>query len=308
MRGLVIRSTGSWYEVKCLESLKIYSCRIRGKFRIKKLKVTNPIAVGDIVYFQLEDTDEKTGIIDEIEKRDNYLIRQSTRKTGHGHIIASNIDQAILIATLTSPRTSFGFIDRFLVAAESYKIPAIICFNKLDLLTEEDSEYQEQIMKMYEGIGYACVAISATENMEMDKLLAILDTKKSLLTGHSGVGKSTVINQLIPDIDQRVSEISAFANKGTHTTTNSEMFELNENSYIIDTPGIKELGLLDIESKELSAYFPEMRELSGDCRFHNCTHNHEPGCAILEAVKSSVIALPRYDSYKSMLENHDNRR
>ena len=307
MRGLVVRSTGSWYDVKCLSSQKIFSCRIRGKFRIKKIKLTNPLAVGDHVIFELEKNAE-TGLIKEIEKRENYIIRQATKKTEHGHIIASNLDQAVLIATIMSPRTSFGFIDRFLVVTEAYKIPAVICFNKCDLLSEEDLAYQEEVMQMYEAIGYKTLLISASEGYQMDKFSELLEGKKTLLTGHSGVGKSTVINKIKPTINQRVSEISTYADKGTHTTTYAEMFSLNENTQIIDTPGIKELGLIDIEGRELSAFFPEMLALSENCKFNNCLHDKEPKCSVIAAVKSGEIAIPRYDSYISMLLNDDNRR
>ncbi|BDD07892.1 putative ribosome biogenesis GTPase RsgA 2 [Fulvitalea axinellae] len=307
MEGLVLRSTGSWYEVETAAG-DVYNCRLRGKFKIKGLKVTNPIAVGDRVKFELEDSEEQTGVIQNIVPRENYIIRQSSRKVHYGHIIAANLDQAILVVTLVMPRTSFGFIDRFLVSAESYHVPAVLAFNKSDLLEEEDKEYQSQVMAMYERIGYKCVEISALEGTGVEDFEKMLKGKVSLLAGHSGVGKSTLTNRIDPEIGQRTAEISQFANKGVHTTTFAEMFKLEEGTYLIDTPGIKELALFEFKSEDIAQYFPEMREYASECRFHNCTHDHEPGCAVRKAVKAGKISLTRFDSYMSMLKGDDNRR
>ncbi|BDD03083.1 ribosome biogenesis GTPase [Aureibacter tunicatorum] len=307
-KGLVLRSTGSWYDVK-MDDGRVLKCRLRGKFKIKGLKVTNPLAVGDFVKFEIEEkNDQESGVIKEILPRENYLIRQSTRKAHHVHIIAANLDQAVLVATLVMPRTSFGFIDRFLVSAEAYHISTVIAFNKTDLLEEEDLEYQRDVMKMYEGIGYECIEISAETGYNIDAFEALLKGKKTLLSGHSGVGKSTLINRIAPEIEQRTNEISAFANKGMHTTTFAEMFEIEDDTYIIDTPGIKELGLVHIEPEELAGLFPEMRDMTGECRFYNCKHDKEPGCVVKQAVKEGRIAIPRYESYLSMLNGEDNRK
>jgi ribosome biogenesis GTPase len=305
--GLVIRSTGSWYEVLSVDK-HIYQCRLRGKFKIKGLKVTNPIAVGDKVIYQVEDKATNTGIITAISPRENYIIRKSVHKAAHSHMLAANIDQAILMATLALPRTSLGFIDRFLVTAESFRIPVIIVFNKADLLGEDGLEYQASVGRMYEYIGYRCMLTSVINKQGIEEFKNLLIHKKSLLAGHSGVGKSSLINEIAPGLQLRTSEISTFANKGVHTTTFAEMFEIENDTYIIDTPGIKELGLIDIAKDELSHYFPEMRLLLNKCRFHNCTHIHEPGCAVIEAVENEQIALSRYYSYTSMLDDTDNRR
>ena len=308
MKGLVIKSTGSWYSILGEDNLT-YNCRVRGKFKLKEFKTTNPIAVGDQIDFEMEkDTDEPTGVIKHIYPRTNYIIRKSIHKTGHGHIIASNIDQVMLLATLAYPRTSFGFIDRFSVAAESFRIPVVLVFNKIDMLEDESIEYLEEIMELYRAIGYTCLAISATEQDGIDKVEQILANKTTLLAGHSGVGKSTLINELNPIIAQKIGEVSDYAQKGTHTTTFAQMFELKTGMNIIDTPGIKEYGLVDISNQELSDYFPEMRALIGECKFHDCSHTHEPGCAIVEAVKEETIAPTRYNSYLSILEDEDNRR
>lgn len=306
MKGLVYRSTGSWYEVKA-ENGEVYKCRTRGKLRLKGVKTTNPIAVGDYVIFEKEG-DDSQGVISEICDRTNYIIRKSIKNKNHGHIIASNIDQSLLVATIVYPKTSLGFIDRFLVSAEAFRIPQIIIFNKMDLLNEEDKVKLEEFISIYSAIGVKCITASATNNEGIDNIKEILKGKKTLISGHSGVGKSTLVNCIAPDLELKTSEISDFAEKGVHTTTFAEMFELDSDSYIIDTPGIKELGLIDIEEEELSDYFPEMRELIGECKFHNCKHTHEPGCAIKDAVGEGSIAESRYRSYLSMLEDDDNRR
>lgn len=307
MIGLVMRSTGSWYDVRA-EDGHIWQCRLKGKFKIKDLKVTNPIAVGDKVEFEVESETENTGIINDILPRDNYIIRQSVHKTAHGHLLATNLDQAILIATLTFPRTSLGFIDRFLVTAESFRIPTILVFNKLDILDADQIDYQKYLADLYEGLGYKCIFTSAIQGDGIDELKALLDKKVSLLAGHSGVGKSSLMNIIAPDLDLRTSEVSTFANKGVHTTTFAEMFEIAPETYIIDSPGIKELGLADMEKEEISHYFPEMRELLNECKFHNCLHINEPKCAVKEAVINGEIAESRYFSYLSMTEGGDNRK
>ncbi|MFD2571436.1 ribosome small subunit-dependent GTPase A [Spirosoma soli] len=306
-KGLVIRSTGSWYDVRNTDG-HIYQGRLKGKFKIAGLKVTNPIAVGDRVIFDVEDEAENTAVITDIEPRENYIIRQSVHKTAHGHILAANLDQAVLLATLTLPRTSLGFIDRFLVSAESFRIPTAVVFNKSDILNEEGIAYQQEIMDMYERIGYNCLSTSATEGIGVDEFRQLLDHKVTLLSGHSGVGKSSLVNAIAPDLNLRTNEVSTFANKGVHTTTFAEMFELAPDTYIIDTPGIKELGLMDTSKEEISHYFPEMRDRLNQCRFHNCLHLNEPGCAIKDAVAEGDIAESRYMSYLSMMEGGDNRR
>jgi ribosome biogenesis GTPase / thiamine phosphate phosphatase len=305
-QGLVMRSTGSWYDVRTGAG-NIIQCRLRGKMKIKGMKVTNPIAVGDRVAFEPEKTGE-TGIIQDILPRDNYIIRKSVHKTAHGHILAANIDQAVLIATLAFPRTSVGFIDRFLVSAESFRIPTAIIFNKQDILDEAAGEFQQQLAGVYEAIGYRCLFTSVTQQRNIDAFRQLLTGKISLLSGHSGVGKSSLVNQVAPDLKLRTGEVSTFANKGVHTTTFAEMFEIADHTFIIDTPGIKELGLMDMEKEELSHYFPEMRDRLNACKYHNCIHVHEPGCAVRDAAYNGTIAESRYLSYLSMLEDYDNRR
>jgi len=305
--GLIIRSTGSWYDVRNVDG-HIYQGRLKGKFKIKGLKVTNPIAVGDRVVFDVEDEAENTVIITDIVSRENYIIRQSVHKTAHGHILAANLDQAVLLATLALPRTSLGFIDRFLVSAESFRIQTTIVFNKSDILNDEGLAYQQEIMDMYSRIGYHCLSTSATEGIGVDAFRQLLDHKVTLLSGHSGVGKSSLVNAIAPDLNLRTNEVSTFANKGVHTTTFAEMFEIAPDTFIIDTPGIKELGLMDTSKEEISHYFPEMRNRLNQCRFHNCLHLNEPGCAIKDAVGEGDIAESRYMSYLSMVEGGDNRR
>ncbi len=306
--GIVLRSTGSWYEVLNLEEDQIYTCRLRGKLKLKGTKVTNPIAVGDRVKLEIEDTFEKKGLIFEVVPRNNYIIRKSPHKTNHGHIIAANIDQAILIATLVYPRTSLGFIDRFLVAAESFRIPAVVAFNKKDILNDDLIGLFEELKLMYEKIGYKSLLISAETGENLSNFQDLLKGKKSLLSGHSGVGKSTILNRLLPDLNLKTGEISDFAEKGIHTTTFAEMFRVDKDTFVIDTPGIKELGLIDIDTEEISHFFPEMRNLFNECRFYNCTHTHEPGCAVIQAVQNEEIDISRYESYLSMRDDDDNRR
>ena len=303
--GTVFRSTGSWYEVRD-EQNTLFSCRLKGKFKIKDLKVTNPLSVGDKVVFDLED--ENIGIIKEILPRKNYIIRKSVHKTAHGHLLASNIDQLVLIVTLASPKTSLGFIDRFLVTAETFRIPVLIVFNKFDLLNKKGVIFQDALLDLYTHLGYECVSTSTLTKKGIDEFLVKLANKISLISGHSGVGKSTLINILDPYLDLATSEISDFSSKGVHTTTFAEMFELPNKTFIIDSPGIKELGLVDIDNEELAHYFPEFRDLLGQCKFHNCLHINEPKCAVKDAVEAGEISESRYMSYLSMFENDDNRR
>jgi len=307
MKGRVFKSTGSWYLVKA-ESGEMVECRLRGKFRQDGLRTSNPIAVGDWIEFEIEEKGEGKAVITEIVDRENYVIRKSPHNKHSAHMIAANVGQALLIVTLKMPRTSMGFIDRFLVSCEAYGIPAMLIFNKADLLDKEELEMQKEISEMYEAVGYACHLISALEGRGIKHFRNLLDGETSLLSGHSGAGKSTLINQLSKDIQQKTSEISEFASKGVHTTTFAEMFELDERTYIIDTPGIKELGLVDIEAEELAHFFPEMRALLGQCKFHNCTHEHEPGCKVIEKLVAGEIHESRYQSYLSMLSGEDNRK
>ncbi|UBM60604.1 ribosome small subunit-dependent GTPase A [Marinilongibacter aquaticus] len=306
-RGIVWRSTGSWYTVRD-EKGDFFACRLKGKFKIKGLKVTNPIAVGDKVLFHLEPGSDENGVIHDILARENYIIRKSVHKTAHGHLLACNIDQAILIVTLTFPRTSLGFIDRFLVSSESFRIPTVLLFNKCDLLDEEVAQIQDEYMNLYSALGYPSLSISALQGINLDAVRSIMEGKTSLISGHSGVGKSALVNTLIPHLDLATSAVSTFANKGVHTTTFAEMHEMNANTFLIDSPGIKELGLVDMSEEEVAHYFPEMRDLIGACRFHNCKHVNEPNCAVKEAVLEGQIAQSRYFSYLSILENVDNRR
>jgi ribosome biogenesis GTPase len=303
LEGIVFRSTGSWYEVKDLVQGRMYSCRLKGKFKIKNLKVTNPIAVGDKVLF-----DPEEARIEDILPRENYVIRQSVHKSAHAHLLAANVDQLVLIATLKSPRTSLGFIDRFLVTAETFRIPAILVFNKIDLYDTEELDYLEQVGEMYTDLGYGFATTSALEGKGIEELRETLKGKTTLISGHSGVGKSTLMNTLLPELELATSEISDFSDKGVHTTTFAEMFEPEEGTRIIDSPGIKELGLIDIEKEELAHYFPEFRRLMGQCKFHNCLHINEPKCAVKQGVENGELYISRYNSYLSMFENDDNRR
>lgn len=297
--ALVTKSTGSWYELRS-ESGEQLMGRVRGKIRLKGIKVTNPVAVGDWVYIHRED--ESKVIIDDVKSRENYLIRRSTRKEKYGHILAANIDQAVLICTLTFPRTSLGFIDRFMVSAESFRIPTVLVFNKIDIYGPELTDYLQEIKEVYTPICKKVLATSAQNEEGLEDLKQELEGNISLMAGHSGVGKSTILNKIAPEhIEQKIGEVSTFANKGIHTTTFAEMFEIEPNTYVIDTPGIKELGLLDMADDEISHYFPEFRELFGACKFYNCTHVHEPGCAVQLAVENGSIALSRYNSYLSMV-------
>ena len=307
MNGLVLKSTGSWYSVLA-EDNRVYHCRVRGKLRIKGMKTTNPVAVGDQVHLSADKENPGQAVIQEVSPRTNYIVRQSVKKSAQAHIIAANIDQALLVVTLVYPRTSLGFIDRFLVTAESFRIPQVLVFNKTDLLSEEGAALQKDIIAIYENIGIQCLETSALTGKNINDVKNLLSNKKTLFSGHSGVGKSTIANLVAPHITQKTSEISDFAEKGVHTTTFAEMFQLDATTFLIDTPGIKELGLVEIESFELADYFPEMRELRNECKFNNCLHVQEPGCAIKKALEKGEIEESRYHSYVSMLYGEDNRR
>ena len=308
MRGRVVKSTGSWYELE--EEIDKYrvKARLRGIFKIANLKVTNPVAVGDWVMFEKEKSGTGEYEIIEILPRENYFIRKSTHKTAHDHLIATNIDQVLILFTLSMPRTSAGFLDRALVTAEAYRIPTIIGFNKCDIYNEKQKVDIDHYISAYIKIGYPCYSISAKQNIGTKEIKESLQNKVTLVMGHSGVGKSTLMNTLYPGLDLRTSEVSKFAEKGTHTTTFAEMFALDDDSYIIDTPGIKELGISEIQEDELSHYFPEMRRLIGKCRFHNCRHLNEPDCSVIEAVKTGEIEFFRYESYISIITGEDNRK
>lgn len=306
MNGLVIKSTGSWYQVKTERG--VLDARLRGKFKLDNKKITNPLAVGDRVRLERNDGTENEWMIEAIDPRINYVVRKSPKKKHHDHMIAANVDQAILIATLKKPKTSFGFIDRFLVTLEAFRIPGFIVFNKTDLLSNEEKEEIQYAMYRYEQIGYQCLSSSFITNGIPQELNNLLLNKITLVSGHSGAGKSTLINLLEPERAQKVSEISAFAQKGVHTTTFAEMFFIDDESGIIDTPGIKELGISEIEAEELAHYFPEMRAHLGTCKFNNCIHTNEPGCTIQKQVESGKISGDRYLSYLSMLGGDDNRR
>lgn len=307
MKGRVIKSTGSWYAVKTED--RIISARLKGKFKQEDLKLTNPIAVGDWVEMEKE-SGQDTAVIQDILPRDNYVIRKSTRKQHFSHIIASNLDQAILVITMKKPRTSLGFIDRFLVSVESYGIPALLVVNKMDQLEGEDeAEWLRDIHEIYEPLGYPVLEVSALKDQDIrDKFLPHIRGKSSLISGHSGVGKSTLLNALIPGAGQNTKEISGYSAKGVHTTTFAELFFLPEGGDLIDTPGIKEFGILDVEEFELSHYFPEMRQYLGQCKYNNCTHVNEPGCVVLQKLDEGYIHPYRYQSYLNILHEEDCHR
>jgi ribosome biogenesis GTPase len=305
MQGLVIKSTGSWYQVNA-DNGETYSCRIKGKFRIKGIQTTNPVAVGDKVRFELEPNAE-TGVIDFLEDRKNYIIRKSINLSKQAQIIAANLDQAFLIVTLASPRTSLGFIDRFLVTAEAYDIPTTLVFNKLDLFNEYGLEILAEYKSIYEKLGYPCYEVSALKGTNIPQIEALLKDKTTLFSGHSGVGKSSLINALLPGFEIKTGEVSEWSDKGQHTTTFAEMHALPFGGYLIDTPGIRELGVVDIEKEELSHFFVEMRDRLNQCRFNNCRHVNEPGCAVINAVEEGEIEVSRYESYLSIYHGNDTR-
>ena len=301
LRGLVIKNTGSWYTVRTDDGQLIES-KVKGNFRLKGIRSTNPIAVGDRVSLILNP--EGTAFITEIEDRRNYIIRKSINLSKQSHIIAANVDQALLLVTVTHPQTSTTFIDRFLASAEAYRVPVILVFNKTDILDTEALHLQQMLITLYENIGYECRSISAETGDGVDALRPLLVGKITLLSGNSGVGKSTLINRLIPGVNLRTAEISDAHQTGQHTTTFSEMIPMGS-GWLIDTPGIKGFGTFDMEPEELTGYFRDIFQFSKDCRFSNCTHTHEPGCAVLQAIENHYIAQSRYQSYLSMLNDKD---
>lgn len=305
MHGLVVKNTGSWYTVKT-DSGQLIDCKLKGNFRLKGIRSTSPVAVGDFV--QIVTNAEGTAMITAIDDRKNYIIRKSPNLSKQSQIIAANLDQAFLLVTIKYPETSTIFIDRFLAGAEAYRIPVVLVFNKTDLLNQEERHYQQMMMNLYETIGYHCVEISAETGQGMEAIDALLAQKVTLLSGNSGVGKSTLINVLIPHAEQRTAEISDAHGTGTHTTTFSEMIALPHGGYVIDTPGIKGFGTFDIEPEELTSYFKEIFAFSKDCKFNNCTHTHEPGCAVRTAVENHYISESRYQSYLSMLDDKEENK
>lgn len=307
MQGIVVKSTGSWYKLKT-DNGEILDSRTKGKIRLQDIKTTNPIAVGDIVSYELESGGDKThGVIISVNKRNNYIIRKSNKLSKHGQIIASNIDLALLVVTLSSPKTSLGFIDRFLVMAGAYHIPVVLVFNKVDAYSIQETNYYNQLKVLYEGLGYPTVLTSIIDK-EYDpykQLYKIIEGKKVLVSGHSGVGKSSLLNAMLPKAGQRVDTISVMHQKGKHTTTFAEMFFLNESTAIIDTPGIRDFGIIDLKETEIGHYFPEIRQWMSKCKFNNCKHLNEPECAVISAYENGDIAASRYANYLSILENND---
>jgi ribosome biogenesis GTPase len=306
MKALVMKSTGSWYEVLANDG-RIYPARIRGKIRLEEIRETNPVAVGDYVEIETTDTGTET-VITRILPRENYIARKAVKKSGQLHVLAANIDQALLVVSISFPRTSLGFVDRFIVSAEAFRIPQIIVFNKQDLLTEDEKQFVDELVDLYMSLGIRCIVTSALHDSQ-DNLRNIINHKKTLITGHSGSGKSTLLNKLTGNSKQRTSEVSEFTSKGTHTTTFAEMFDIGDNTYVIDTPGIKEMGMVDIKPEEVSDYFVEMRERRLNCKFGaRCLHVNEPDCAVKDAVENGEIAITRYQSYLSIVSGDDNRK
>lgn len=302
VKGLVIRNTGSWYQVKTEEG-SVIDCKIKGNFRLKGIRSTNPVAVGD--YVQIITNSEGTAFISEIEDRKNYIIRRSSNLSKQSHIIAANLDQCFLIVTVNHPETSTIFIDRFLASAEAYRIPVKLLFNKIDCYNEEELRYLNGLINLYTYIGYPCYKVSALTGEGIDQLKAEMWGKVTLFSGNSGVGKSTLINAILPDLNVKTGEISTYHNKGMHTTTYSEMFPTENGGYLIDTPGIKGFGTFDMEQEEVGHYFKEIFEYSAQCKYNNCTHVHEPGCAVRAAVEQHLISESRYTSYLNMLEDKE---
>lgn len=305
MRGVVYKSTGSWYTVKAEDGI-FYECRIKGKFRIKGIKSTNPVAVGDNVRLEIETIgDDTIGIINKIEERKNYIIRKSVNLSKQTHIIAANLDQVFLLITLNNPTTYTIFIDRFLVTAEAYDIPVVLLFNKIDGYKEEELDEVKFLAALYRKIGYTCIGISAKTGKNVDKVKELMIGKVSMFSGHSGVGKSTLINRVEPNLDIKTAEISAQHLQGQHTTTFAEMFDLTFDAKIIDTPGIKGFGIVDMEKEELGDYFPEFFALKIDCKFNNCIHLDEPKCAVKDALEDGAVSWSRYRSYVQMISGED---
>ena len=300
MRGLVIKNTGSWYTVHT-ETGKDIESKIKGNFRLKSIRSTNPVAVGDWV--QIEENKEGTAFITAIEERKNYIIRRASNLSKQSHIIAANIDCAMLIVTVNYPVTTTIFIDRFLATAEAYRVPVKLVFNKIDRYNEEDQAYMEALITLYSTIGYPCLKVCAKNETGLEELQSDLQDRVTLLSGHSGVGKSTLINKLVPGVSLKTGTISEYHNKGMHTTTFSEMIALPQGGYLIDTPGIKGFGTIEMEGAEIAHYFPDIFRFATECKFNNCTHRHEPGCAVLEAVQTHWISESRYKSYLSILED-----
>lgn len=301
MQGTVVKSAGSIYSVRTADGIK--ECRIKGNFRLKGIKSTNPVAVGD--YVKIDVREDGTAYIVDIEERRNYIVRKASNLSKQSHILAANIDQCFLIATINHPATSTTFIDRFIASAEAYRVPVVIVFNKTDLYNDTDNEELDYLEAVYQSIGYPCLRLSATEGNGIEALKEMMQGKVSLLAGNSGVGKSSIINAISPETAVKVGEISRIHDTGMHTTTYSEMFELMPDSYIVDTPGVKGFGTYSMESEEIAHYFVEFFELSGGCKYGNCTHTHEPGCAVLEALEEGRIAPSRYQSYLSMLDDKE---
>jgi len=302
VHGLVIKNTGSWYVVKTDDG-QLVDCKIKGNFRLKGIRSTNPIAVGDHVHIVMNH--EGTAFIHEIEDRKNYIIRRASNLSKQSHILAANLDQCMLIVTINYPETSTIFIDRFLATAEAYQIPVSIIFNKTDRYDEDETRYLDGLINLYTYIGYPCYKVSALNQTGIEAIRADLTNKVTLLSGNSGVGKSTLINAILPDLEVKTGEISDYHNKGMHTTTFSEMFPLPQGGWIIDTPGIKGFGTFDMEEEEVGHYFKEIFEHSANCKYGNCTHRHEPGCAVRQAVDEHLISESRYSSYLNMLEDKD---
>ena len=301
MKATVYKSTGSWYVVKTEEG-KVFNARIKGKFKIDNITSTNPVAVGDHVEIEMENVGEGSVVIHTICDRKNYITRQSPHNKHQHHIVASNLDQSLLFATLKDPKTSQGFIDRFLVTCEAYHIPAVIVFNKSDLYKKKEEDKFEELKQIYENIGYKVMSMSIEENKGVEAVKELLKDKVTLLSGHSGVGKSSFINNVFPELKLKTQDVSGWSGKGLHTTTFAEMFDLSFGGKVIDTPGLREFALMDISKQELSHYFPEMRALINDCQYNNCMHISEPGCAVKEAVNSGRIATDRYVSYLTILD------
>ena len=305
LKGLVIKNTGSWYTVKTDDGQLVES-KIKGNFRLKGIRSTNPVAVGDHV--EIAVNQEGTAFITSIDERRNYIVRKSQNLSKQSHILAANVDQAVLVVTVNYPQTSTIFIDRFLASAEAYRVPVVLVFNKTDRLSPDERRYQQAVCQLYDTIGYVCYEISAATGQGVDRLMPLLKDKITLLSGNSGVGKSTLINQILPHANLKTAEISDAHNTGMHTTTFSEMLALPEGGYLIDTPGIKGFGTFDIEPEELTSYFRDIFHFARDCKFSNCTHTHEPGCAVRQALADHYIAESRYQSYLSMRNDKDENK